>query len=162
MNYLTTETEGDILVIGFRVATLIDRLSISEVAEEWMEQLESSDLRKLIIDFSSLEFLSSDLLGKLVELRTACLVRGVSLKLCSLSKELKNALSLTRLTGQFKTYRTLRSAIECFGADNYVARQEFFSRYASESYAESTFANASAAPALELFPSSNNSRNFKF
>ena len=162
MNYLTNRTEGDILVIGFRVASIIDRLSVTEVAEEWMQELELSDGRKLIIDFSELEFLSSDVVGKLIELRTACMVKGVALKLCCLSDELEQVLSMTRLNAQFKIYRTQRSAIECFAADNFVARQAFFAGYASETDAEHTLAHATTAPTLDLFPTSNDMAEFRF
>ena len=162
MNYLTNRTEGDILVIGFRVASIVDRLSVTEVASEWMQELTATDQRKLIVDFSALKFLSSDVVGKLVELRTACMVKGVSLKLCCLSDELKRVLSMTRLNAQFKIYATQRSAIECFAADNFVARQAFFARYATETDAEISIVHAAAAPTLELFPTSNDVAEFRF
>ena len=162
MNYLTNRTEGDILVIGFRVASIVDRLSVTEVASEWMQELTATDQRKLIVDFSALEFLSSDVVGKLVELRTACMVKGVSLKICCLSDELKRVLSMTRLNAQFKIYATQRSAIECFVADNFVARQAFFARYATETDAELSLVHAAAAPTLELFPTSNDVAEFRF
>jgi anti-sigma B factor antagonist len=156
MNYLSGQIEGDILIVEFRVAAAIDRLTVDSVSHEWMGRLRTSGLKKLIIDFSSLEFLSSGLLGKLVELRSACLRTGVSLKLCCLSQELKNVLSLTRLNGQFKTYHSRRSAIERFSADNFLVRQAFFARYAAEPEMESIGITSAPTRRLELFPSSGN------
>lgn len=158
MHYLTSKTEGDILIIGFQVAAAIDSVSVNSIATEWFQQLESTDGRKMIIDFTSLAFLSSDLVGKLVEFRRFCLAKGVSLKLCCLPLELKQVLALTGLKTQFKTYHSQRGAIECFAADNFVARHEFFSRYKPEP----SLIQAAPTPTLQLISNSTNTAPFRF
>jgi len=158
MNYLTSITEDDILILGFQVAAAIDGVSVNAIATEWFEQLESTDGRKLVIDFSSLKFLSSDLVGKLIEFRRFCLAKGVSLKLCCLPMEFKQVLKLTGLKSQFKIYHSQRGAIECFAADNFVARQQFFSRYEPAP----SMAQAVPTPTLQLIAESTNTSPFGF
>jgi anti-sigma B factor antagonist len=162
MNYLSGRIEGDILIVEFHVAAVLDRLAVDSVSTEWVNQLEASGLKKLIIDFSSLEFLSSALLGKLVELRTACLSSGVSLKLCCLTKEFEHVLSLTRLRSQFKTYHSLRSAVERFAADNFLVRHEFFARYTAEPDLVASSVVTGAPQLLEHFPISGRQQPFEF
>ena len=162
MNYLAIRTEGDVLVMVFQVAAVVDSLSVDSVGTEWMRELESSDHKKLVIDFSSLEFLSSGLLGELLQLRAYCRSKGVSLKLCCLSKELKNVLSLTQLSTQFKTYHSQRGAIECFAADNFVVRHEFFARYGRDLDDETCFPQMVSTPTLDLIEKSPNEAMFGF
>ena len=152
MKYLTSKIEGDILVLNFGVTTITDRLAVDSIASEWIDILAESELHKMIIDFSSVEFISSDLLGELLDLRTACEVAGVSLKLCCLSRDFESALELTQMSSMFKTYHSQRSAIERFNADNFLVRQEFFARYASETETETSYAASVHTPSMELFP----------
>lgn len=162
MNYLAIRTEGDVLVMEFQVAAVTDSLSVESVGTEWMRELESSDHKKLVIDFSAIEFLSSGLLGELIQLRGYCRAQGISLKLCCLSNQLKNVLSLTQLSGQFKTYHSQRGAIECFAADNFVVRQEFFARYGRELEDETCFPQMVSTPTLELVEKSPKAAMFGF
>ena len=160
MNYLENRIENDILIIDFQVASITDTLAVEQAASEWMQALESSGLDRLIIDFSSLEFLSSGLLGELIQLRRYCQANGISLKLCCLSKQLKDVLSLTQLSTRFKTYHSRRSAIECFAADNFVARHEFFARYDTEQAAPPSFTQITTTQTLDLIAESSNTGAF--
>lgn len=162
MNYLASRTEGDILIIDFQVFAIIDILAVESVANEWMRELESSNRNRLIIDFSSLEFLSSGFLGELVQLRAFCMAKGISLKLCCLSKELKHVLALTGLDSQFKTYHSQRGAIECFSADNFVSRQAFFARFGMEHDAHLSTPQMATTPTLELVSESSKPRPLSF
>ena len=131
MDYLTSEEVRDILVISFPMTTIVDSVSVQAIAEEVVFKMEGSDLRRLILDFTGVSFVSSELAGVLVNLRRYCHVQGVSLKLAGLSSGFREVLELTNLSTLFKIYRTRNSAIEMFGADDFIVRHEFFENYAN-------------------------------
>jgi anti-sigma B factor antagonist len=68
----------------------------------------------LVINFGSLQQVSSAVLGKLVKLMSrAESVRG-KLKLCSLHQDLRQVLRITRLDRIFETYETEAEALASF------------------------------------------------
>lgn len=131
MDYLTSEEVRDILVINFPMTTIVDPVSVQAIGDEIFSHVEDSDLRRLILDFTGVSFVSSELVGVLVNLRRFCHVQGVSLKLAGLSAGFREVLDLTNLSKLFKIYRTRKSAIEMFGADDFTVRHEFFETYAN-------------------------------
>lgn len=129
MNYLNERIENDILIVEFTVATILDSLAVDSVWQELNDRVGRADRSRVVIDFSSVEFVSSGLLGVLLTLRSMGQAKGFSLKLCGLTKGMKKIFSVTELDGLFKTYRTQRSAIESYGAESFVVRHEFFTRF---------------------------------
>jgi anti-anti-sigma factor len=121
MNYLNKKVENDILILEFTVATILDPLSIESVWKELTDRLQQSCRNKVIIDFSSIEFVSSGLLGVLLTFRSMGQAKSFSVKLCGLNKAMKKVFSETELDGLFRIHHSQRSAIESFDCQYLVA-----------------------------------------
>lgn len=150
MEYVSSEKVHDILVVGFSYSMIVDPITVQSIADEIVSKVENTDSRRLILDFSGVEFVSSELVGRLVSLRRYCQVKGIALKLAGLSSSFREVLELTNLRKLFKTYRTRNSAIEMFAADDFVIRQRFFESYASTQPEENNFAAPVAVAPLRL------------
>ena len=86
MNYFSEKTENDILILEFTVASILDPLAVDAVWHQLMSAFERSGKNKVVFDFSSVEFVSSGLLGVLLTFRGMGQTKGFSFKLCGLKK----------------------------------------------------------------------------
>ena len=147
MNYSCQEIVREVLVIGFLNPTILDPISVSSISEELEYWADDTECRKIVIDFDGVSLLSSEFLGCLVGFRNYCQIKGISLKLAAVPRDLRHLLEITNLESQFKVYRSRKSAIEMFDADSFVIRQRFFAAYAAEESTSRNMVRASAKSA---------------
>lgn len=88
--------------------TLALERQISELAEEGN--------RKLVVDLSRVELMTSRSIGALVWAYTHYANREGQVKLCGLGRRLKNIFIWTQLLKVFENFETLDEAIASFGA----------------------------------------------
>ena len=129
MDNLTQETVGEIFVLRFVKSAVVDSTTVESLSQGLIDRMSVSGCSKVILDFTGVALMTSEIIGSLVGFRMYCESRGISLKLSGLSEEIGHLLKITRLDCQFKTYHSLKSAMERFDADGYLMRQAFFSTY---------------------------------
>ncbi len=103
----------DVTVVQFRDRQIIDRYEIMELGEE-LYKLAERDNRKLLLDFSSVQFLSSEVLGKLISMQRKVKVRNGTMKLCSLSPDILEIFKLCNLDLIFDIKPDLLEAMNGF------------------------------------------------
>ena len=72
---------GDVAVVHFRDHKIVEDVSIQELGAELFQLVEVQNRTKLLLNFSSVEFLSSAALGKLITLDKKMKAHGGTLKL---------------------------------------------------------------------------------
>ena len=72
---------GDVAVVHFRDHKIVEDVSIQELGAELFQLIEVQNRTKLLLNFSSVEFLSSAALGKLITLDKKMKAHGGMLKL---------------------------------------------------------------------------------
>jgi anti-sigma B factor antagonist len=92
---------GDVTVVHFRDQKIIEDLGIQEMGQELFQLVEGENRKKLVLNFSSVDFLSSAALGKLITLDKKAKARGGSLKLCNIRPEIYEVFAITRLNRLF-------------------------------------------------------------
>lgn len=104
-------------VEGVTVIRLIDsRVAVMELLNLLDNAVGEGKIDRLVIDFGSLQQVSSAALGKLIKLMNhADRVRG-KLKLCGLHADLRHVFRLTRLDRVFDMYETDAEALASFKA----------------------------------------------
>lgn len=117
MEYLRENLVGDVLVVGFRVATISDPLSVSAVLKELVSKQKSSGLSRVVIDFTGIQLFSTGMLGALLTFRSRGLVKGFSLKLTGLSAGLEQVFAMRSLDGLFEACTSLHDAVGCFSSN---------------------------------------------
>ena len=106
---------GEVLVATFKQASILDQNIIDQIGRE-LEQagLEAAGNRKLLLNFQTIEFMSSAMLGKLVQLQKRCKADKIKLKLCHIAKNPLEVFQITRLDKLFDIHKDLTTALAAF------------------------------------------------
>lgn len=92
---------GDVTVVRFRDPKIIEDLNIQELGSEMFRLVEEEDRRKLLLNFATVDFLSSAALGKLITLEKKVKAHGGQLKLSNIRPEIFEVFQITKLTRLF-------------------------------------------------------------
>ncbi|MEN6495216.1 MAG: STAS domain-containing protein [Thermoguttaceae bacterium] len=105
---------GDVTVVHFRDQKIIEDLGIQELGQELFSLVEVENRKKLVLNFSSVDFLSSAALGKLITLEKKLKNRDGVLKLCCIRPEIYEVFAITRLNRLFDIKQEEADAIAAF------------------------------------------------
>ena len=105
---------GDVTVVRFRDQRINDDSPVQEMGRELFRLVEEEGRKKLLLDFSSVGFLSSAAWGKLITLDKKVKSRSVVLKLSNVSPELYEGFALTRLDRLFDIEKDQARALATF------------------------------------------------
>ena len=79
---------GDVTVVHFRDQKIIEDLGIQELGQELFTLVEVDNRKKLVLNFCSVDFLSSAALGKLITLEKKLKNRGGTLSSAAFARDL--------------------------------------------------------------------------
>jgi len=105
---------GDVTVVHFRDQKIIEDLRIQELGQELFQLVEMEKRKKLVLNFSSVDFLSSAALGKLITLDKKVKANSGALKLCSIRAEIYEVFAITKLNRLFDIRRDEGEALAAF------------------------------------------------
>lgn len=109
-----TEQIGDVTVAHFTDKKILDEANIQEIGEELFELVDSNPQRKLVLNFSNVEYLSSAALGKLITLNKKVRQSKGQLKLCAIRPQIFEVFIITKLNKLFDIYEEEQAAVESF------------------------------------------------
>lgn len=90
-----------VTVVRFRDQKIIEDINIQELGQEMFRLVEVDNRHKLLLNFSSVDFLSSAALGKLITLDKKVKGRGGTLKLSNIRPEIYEVFAITKLNRLF-------------------------------------------------------------
>ena len=90
-------TEGDVTVVQFNDEKIRDEALILQIGNELKEVVDTSDNKKLLLNFENVSILSSQMLGKLISLKKRTVQAECELKLCSIRPDLFQVFVMTGL-----------------------------------------------------------------
>jgi anti-sigma B factor antagonist len=95
--YITTQIDKA-TVVEFRIPSLMDPVQLESIQQQLFQLVDEQDRRLMILDFSRVEFLSSQAIGIVIGLnrRLAALPHS-KLLLCGVNDKLTQLLRITRL-----------------------------------------------------------------
>ena len=99
--HLEVNQVGEITVVHFRDQKIIEDFGIQELGQELFDLVQVENRNKLVLNFSSVDFLSSAALGKLITLDKKIKAQGGMLKLCNIRPEIYEVFAITRLNRLF-------------------------------------------------------------
>ena len=111
---LDIEQIGDVTVAKFVDKKILDETNIQIIGNQMFGLVDEDGRKRIILDFSNVEYLSSAALGKLITLNKK--VRGATgqLALCNIKPEIKEVFSITKLDKVLKIFEGEESALESF------------------------------------------------
>jgi anti-sigma B factor antagonist len=105
---------GDVTVVRFRDHKIIEDVNIQELGQEMFRLVETDGRHKLLLDFSSVDFLSSAALGKLITLDKKTKAHGGFLKLSNIRAEIYEVFAITKLNRLFDIRKDEADALAAF------------------------------------------------
>jgi len=97
MTHLRVERVDDSLVVHFLDTRIVAELAISTLGSELYSIVNRPDCQKLVLDFSTVQFLSSAMLGKLISANRKMRDKGGTLRLCEVCSNIRTILKYTCL-----------------------------------------------------------------
>ena len=101
-------------MIRFRDRKIIEDINIQELGKEMFALVETDGYDKLLLDFSSVDFLSSAALGKLITLDKKIKSHGGVLKLSNIRPEIYEVFAITKLNRLFDIRKDEADALAAF------------------------------------------------
>lgn len=92
---------GDVTVVRFVDRKILDEANIQGLGQELFQLVEEENRAKLLLNFSTVEFLSSAALGKLITLDKKVKAHGGKLKLSNIRPEIYEVFAITKLNKLF-------------------------------------------------------------
>jgi anti-sigma B factor antagonist len=105
---------GEVTVVRFRDHKIIEDLAIQELGQELFQLVEVDRRRRLLLNFSSVDFLSSAALGKLITLDRKVKAHGGTLKLSNIRPEIYDVFNITKLDRLFDIKEDEADALAAF------------------------------------------------
>ena len=98
---LNVSEVGDVTVVRFVDQKILDEAKIQQLGQELFELVDTDGRSKIVLNFTSVEFLSSAALGKLITLDKKVKGQGGTLKLSNIRPEIYEVFAITKLNKLF-------------------------------------------------------------
>ena len=111
---LEVEDIGDVTVVNFTDKKILDEQNIQIIGEQLFSLVDELGRRKLILNFSNVEYLSSAALGKFITLNKKVNAAGGRLVLCNIDPQIYEVFEITKLNKLFTIHKDEQSALQAF------------------------------------------------
>lgn len=105
---------GDVTVVRFVDRKILDEANIQEMGQELFQLVEEEKRGKIVLNFSSVDFLSSAALGKLITLEKKVKAHNGKLKLSNIRPEIYEVFAITKLNKLFDIKDDEAAALAAF------------------------------------------------
>ena len=92
---------GDVTVVRFVDRKILDESNIQDMGQELFQLVEEQKRNKILLNFTSVDFLSSAALGKLITLDKKVKSHGGKLKLSNIQPDIYEVFAITKLNKLF-------------------------------------------------------------
>ncbi len=111
---LEVEHIGDVTVVNFVDRKILDEQNIQIIGEQLFSLVDEEGWRKILLNFSNVEYLSSAALGKLITLNKKLQAVGGRLILCNIDPQIYEVFEITKLNKLFTIHKDEQSALQAF------------------------------------------------
>lgn len=111
---LEVEDIGDVTVVKFTDRKILDEQNIQVIGEQLYSLVDDAGRKKLLLNFSNVEYLSSAALGKLISLNKKILDRKGKLVLCGIIPQIFEVFEITGLKKLFHFSQDEQEGLQAF------------------------------------------------
>ena len=108
------EEVGEVTIAKFVDKKILDEANIQTIGAQLFALIDEDGRKKIILDFSQVEYLSSAALGKLIIMDKKAKSAKSKLRLCSIRPDIYEVFEITRLNKIFDIHETQEDALEGF------------------------------------------------
>jgi anti-anti-sigma factor len=109
---LRVSEAGDVTVISFSVASISSGCGLEDMSGRLGEYVETQKPAKMVVDFDGVRFLSSQVLGILIDMWKRLKGYGGKLVICGIDPQLNRIFRITHLDKVFRFSADRKAAIE--------------------------------------------------
>lgn len=114
MSTLLTRVHEDILIVYFQDVRIIDETRIQGLGEELLQLVTDGKYSKIVLNFQNVSFMSSAMIGKLIQFSKKCKEADIQLKLCNINDNIAEVFALMKLDQVFDIQKDEEKAIASF------------------------------------------------
>jgi anti-sigma B factor antagonist len=111
---LEVEDNGEIAIVNFIDRKILDEQNIQKIGEDLFSLVDQYGRKKILLNFSKVEYLSSAALGKFISLNKKVQTAGGKLVMCNINEDIFEVFEITRLDRLFKIEKDEQSALQAF------------------------------------------------
>lgn len=111
---LRVKHERDITQIEFVDRNILDEANIQQIGEEISALIDSASNPKLLINFASVDHLSSAALGTLITINNKMRARKGQLRLANIDPQIYEVFKITKLDRLFSIHESAEAALASF------------------------------------------------
>ena len=108
---ISVDYAKDATIVGFTDEKILEETDIKALRESIMSVIGQAERINLILDFGNVQFLSSAVLGLLIQISKRIYEQGGKLKLCNINPKIYEIFKITRLTKTFDIYKDVEGAV---------------------------------------------------
>ena len=97
MEALEQREVGNVLVVSFKDFKILDEQKIAEIGYEMTTLVGKTPAGRMLVNFEGVTFMSSAMIGKIIQLNKKCKENNVDLRLCTISPNVMEVFKLMRL-----------------------------------------------------------------
>jgi anti-sigma B factor antagonist len=112
--HLKVEMNGDVAEVQFLVKRILDEPTIQAIAEQLFGLVDQDGKRKLLLNFTNVEYMSSAALGKLINLHKKLQALKGQLAMCNVIPQIFEVFAITKLDKIFKIFPDVDGAMGSF------------------------------------------------
>lgn len=112
---IVVQNMWDVTIVNFEEARLLEVHVIDQIAEQLFKLVDQMDRKKLVLDFSKVQFLASAAVGMLMNLHKKSLAIKGQLVLCGMKKEIMKVFEIMQLTKVLKFAPDEKEALKILG-----------------------------------------------
>ena len=101
MASLIKDEQDGVVIARFQGGRVIDEAQIESLGKQ-LNELLTEENKKVILNFEGLNFMSSAMIGKLIQFGKKCNNSGVALRLCEINENIEEVVDLMKLGSMFK------------------------------------------------------------
>lgn len=111
---LEVEDIGDVTVVNFTVRKILDEQNIQLIGDQLYSLVDEAGRKKILLNFSNVEYLSSAALAKLITLNKKLQAAGGRLILCNIDPQIREVFEITKLNKLFTIHDEEQAALQAF------------------------------------------------
>lgn len=117
-----SDDDSDVLFVYFQDVRIIDESRINSLGQDLTSLINDSDNTRVVLNFQNVSFMSSAMIGKLVQFGKTCKAAKVQLKMCKINENIEEVFDLMKLNQVFDIKKDEAAAIKSFSKKSWFGK----------------------------------------
>jgi len=109
-----SQTNGEVLIVYFNESKILDDARIQQVGKDLTQMVPKAEKGKMLLNFQSVGFMSSAMIGKLIMLQKKCKADNVDLRCSNITANIMEVFKIMKLDKVFDIYNDEADAMKAF------------------------------------------------